>query len=48
MKKIFLSLMIMAAALSADAAEPRSEISTADARATIAQGQIAGYSENGV
>ena len=48
MKKIFLSLMIMAAALSAGAAEPRSEISTADARTTIAQGQIAGYSENGV
>lgn len=48
MKKILLSLMIMAAALSAGAAEPRSEISTADARTTIAQGQIAGYSENGV
>ena len=32
----------------AGAAEPRSEISTSDAHATVKQGEIAGYSENGI
>lgn len=40
--------MLMAMALYATAAEPRSEISTATAVATITQGDIAGYTENGV
>lgn len=48
MRKTFLSLFVLTAALCAGAAEPRSEISTADARATVKQGEIAGYSENGI
>ena len=48
MRRIYLSLIIAASVLGAIAAEPRSEISTADALATISQGQIAGYTENGV
>ena len=48
MKKTVLGLVTLAAALTAGGAEPRSEISTADAVATVGQGQIAGYSENGV
>lgn len=48
MKKTVIGLVTLAAALTAGGAEPRSEISTADAVATVGQGQIAGYSENGV
>ena len=48
MKKQILSLFILAAAMWAGAAEPRSEISTSDAHATVKQGEIAGYSENGI
>lgn len=40
--------MAMAGALYSVAAEPRSEISTSDALATVSQGQIAGYTENGI
>ena len=48
MKKVILNLMILATALSAAAAEPRSQISTADAKAVVTEGQIAGYTENGI
>lgn len=48
MKKFIVSAMLMSMALCATAAEPRSEISTATAVATITQGNIAGYTENGI
>lgn len=48
MKKTVIGLVTLAVAMTAGGAEPRSEISTADAVATVGQGQIAGYSENGV
>lgn len=48
MKKTVIGLVTLVVAMTAGGAEPRSEISTADAVATVGQGQIAGYSENGV
>lgn len=48
MKKTVIGLVTLVVAMTAGGAEPRSEISTADAVATVSQGQIAGYSENGV
>lgn len=48
MQKTILSIFALAAAITMNAAEPRSEISTEDAIATVKQGQVAGYSENGI
>lgn len=48
MKKSLLSLFLLASVTYAYAAEPRSQISTEDAIATVRQGRIAGYTENGI
>ena len=48
MQKTILSIFALATAITMNAAEPRSEISTEDAIATVKQGQVAGYSENGI
>lgn len=48
MQKTILSIFAIATAITMNAAEPRSEISTEDAIATVKQGQVAGYSENGI
>ncbi len=48
MKKIILSLMLLASGVCMYAAEPRTEISTSDATATVTGGKIAGYTENGI
>lgn len=48
MKKLITSILAMSAVLLSNAAEPRSEISTTSAVTTVTQGQIAGYTEEGV
>lgn len=48
MKKSFFSVLAVSVALSCAAAEPRTEISTSDAVTTVAQGKIAGYTEDGI
>ena len=48
MKKHILTFLAFSLALCCTAAEPRNEISTSSALATIGQGKIAGYTENGI
>ena len=48
MKKLIASFFAVSMALGCMAAEPRTEISTSDAMATVTGGRIAGYTEEGI